>query len=266
MLGSDAVAVVPRTGDSAATLVFVGDDLRRSIVEAAGASTLEELGADALEALGRALRAAPVFLAVIERDLARTRSFGARDPSVFGAYLRDVLPEDPLWRAVRRVGSPVCVLEQHVDRRTLEASRGYREFHRPHDFEHHLAIRIHGAGAMTPGAVVIGMTRGARMHPFDEHDARAVAQALPAFQGAARRLMRARTCDLRAAAKAAGLTRAEHDVASVLMTGASNAGIAAELHVSPETVKTHLSRIFRKLEVGSRTQALLELRRRTIRS
>jgi DNA-binding CsgD family transcriptional regulator len=45
-------------------------------------------------------------------------------------------------------------------------------------------------------------------------------------------------------------------VLQLLGTGATNASLAAELHVSPATVKTHLENIYRKLGARSRAQAV----------
>jgi DNA-binding CsgD family transcriptional regulator len=53
-----------------------------------------------------------------------------------------------------------------------------------------------------------------------------------------------------------GLTRREAEVLERLGTGATNATLATELHVSPATVKTHLENIYRKLGVRSRAQAV----------
>jgi len=53
----------------------------------------------------------------------------------------------------------------------------------------------------------------------------------------------------------AGLTAREGQVLRLVAAGASNARIARELWVSQQTVKFHLSNIFRKLGVANRTQA-----------
>lgn len=53
-----------------------------------------------------------------------------------------------------------------------------------------------------------------------------------------------------------GLTRREAEVLQLLGTGATNATLAGELHVSPATVKTHLENIYRKLGARGRAQAV----------
>ena len=52
-----------------------------------------------------------------------------------------------------------------------------------------------------------------------------------------------------------GLTQRESEILALVVTGASNRGIAAKLIIGEETVKTHLSSIYRKLGVGDRTSA-----------
>ena len=59
-----------------------------------------------------------------------------------------------------------------------------------------------------------------------------------------------------AAQASLGLTRQEMRVLGQLAAGASNKEIARTLGVSPNTVKTHVSSLFGKLEVGRRTQAI----------
>jgi len=57
------------------------------------------------------------------------------------------------------------------------------------------------------------------------------------------------------AAKEAGLTDREIAILSALARGLSNAAIAKELWVAPQTVKFHLTNIYRKLGVANRTEA-----------
>jgi DNA-binding NarL/FixJ family response regulator len=52
-----------------------------------------------------------------------------------------------------------------------------------------------------------------------------------------------------------GLTRREHEILQQVAEGASNGEIAGRLCVTEQTVKFHLSNVYRKLGVANRTQA-----------
>ena len=52
------------------------------------------------------------------------------------------------------------------------------------------------------------------------------------------------------------LTPRERDVLAMISQGFSNKSIARTLEISPETVKTHVKRIFPKLAVNTRTEAV----------
>jgi DNA-binding NarL/FixJ family response regulator len=53
------------------------------------------------------------------------------------------------------------------------------------------------------------------------------------------------------------LTDREREVLIMIARGLSNTAIAAALVLSPATVKTHISRIFAKLDVRDRAQAVI---------
>ena len=57
------------------------------------------------------------------------------------------------------------------------------------------------------------------------------------------------------------LTRREREVASLVAAGHTNKEIAARLFLSERTVESHLSRIFAKLAVSSRSQLASEVAR-----
>jgi DNA-binding CsgD family transcriptional regulator len=58
------------------------------------------------------------------------------------------------------------------------------------------------------------------------------------------------------------VTRAEEDVVALVGQGLTNAQIGARLFVSPRTVETHLSHLYRKLGISSRTALAAEAARR----
>ncbi|MGE2730042.1 response regulator [Mycolicibacterium vaccae] len=53
-----------------------------------------------------------------------------------------------------------------------------------------------------------------------------------------------------------GLTQRESEILALVVNGLTNRAIAAKLVIGEETVKTHLSSIYRKLGVGDRTGAV----------
>jgi DNA-binding CsgD family transcriptional regulator len=58
-----------------------------------------------------------------------------------------------------------------------------------------------------------------------------------------------------------GLTPREHEILGLIAAGLSNREIGEKLFVSENTVKTHSARVFEKMNVGRRTQAVQEGRR-----
>jgi non-specific serine/threonine protein kinase len=62
----------------------------------------------------------------------------------------------------------------------------------------------------------------------------------------------------------AGLTPREREVLALVAGGLSDREVAAALFVGPGTIRSHLTSIFGKLEVGSRTAAIAAARRRGI--
>lgn len=57
-----------------------------------------------------------------------------------------------------------------------------------------------------------------------------------------------------------GITDREFEVLRLLAAGKSNKEIAQGLTLSPNTVKTHVARLFEKLEAARRTEAILKAR------
>lgn len=63
-----------------------------------------------------------------------------------------------------------------------------------------------------------------------------------------------------AAQASLGITERELDVLRKIAAGRSNKQIAGDLNVSLNTVKTHVARLYEKLEASRRTEALLRAR------
>lgn len=59
---------------------------------------------------------------------------------------------------------------------------------------------------------------------------------------------------------ALGITRREHEVLGLIAAGRSNKEIARQLNLSPNTVKTHVARLYEKLQAARRIDAILRAR------
>lgn len=57
-----------------------------------------------------------------------------------------------------------------------------------------------------------------------------------------------------------GISDREFEVLELLAAGRSNKEIAASLNVSPNTVKTHVAKLYGKLQASRRTEAILRAR------
>jgi DNA-binding CsgD family transcriptional regulator len=64
-----------------------------------------------------------------------------------------------------------------------------------------------------------------------------------------------------AAIRSLGLSPRECQILEMLASGASNKELARALGISPNTVKTHVARVYEKLDVDRRIQAVEEARR-----
>ena len=89
------------------------------------------------------------------------------------------------------------------------------------------------------GFVALGLWAGFRLTPR------------PAASGFARN---------EAAIRSIGLTAREFEILELLASGQSNKELARTLGISPNTVKTHVARLYDKLEVQNRVQAIEKAR------
>jgi len=115
-------------------------------------------------------------------------------------------------------------------------------------FQH--AVELYGLLVAVLFAV-LGIWLGMRL----SQPARVDEQAAPPLVEVAAHVPEIVPPETTAAASAAGLSPREVEVLRLVCKGHSNAEIAAELFVSPNTVKTHVSNLLFKLDAKRRTQA-----------
>jgi DNA-binding CsgD family transcriptional regulator len=63
-----------------------------------------------------------------------------------------------------------------------------------------------------------------------------------------------------AAIRSLGLSPRECEILALLASGQSNKALARRLGISPNTIKTHVARVYEKLEVANRVQAIEKAR------
>ena len=155
---------------------------------------------------------------------------------------------DPVSQRVQALRTPTLV-RAVIDPAEFRRSRYFNEFLRPYDTLDGLDLHV------TEGGCEIGdlrIWRSSRTPLFEERDVDLLRLLEPAFAGAFRR-RRQPTPDL-LRAWFPMLTRREADVAAAVAAGHSDRRTAQELGCSEWTVRSHLTHIFAKLGVATRTE------------
>ena len=107
-----------------------------------------------------------------------------------------------------------------------------------------------------PDRVQAALARGATAYVLKSVDVRDLASALrQAIEGTVFQALGVQQDSDGELAGSAGLTKRETAILKAVARGLTNQAIGREFWVSEQTVKFHLRNIFRKLEVGSRTEA-----------
>ena len=107
-----------------------------------------------------------------------------------------------------------------------------------------------------PDRVQAALARGATAYVLKSVDVRDLASALrQAIEGTVFQALGVQQDSDGELASSAGLTKREIAILKAVARGLTNQAIGREFWVSEQTVKFHLRNIFRKLEVGSRTEA-----------
>jgi DNA-binding CsgD family transcriptional regulator len=180
------------------------------------------------------------------------------DPRIFEPRRRDpegwlaCMPDHPTVAHRSRTGDYVTPLtfSDVVSTLAFRRTRMFDEFWKPSDTSYKLSI------AMPVGSdrmIDIGFTRS--LHDFDGRERTILSLMRPRL---ARILRDALLLD---ALSQHGLTTRERDILAQVAAGRSNAQIAAELFLSPGTVRKHLEHVYAKLGIHSRTEAASLVRR-----
>jgi DNA-binding CsgD family transcriptional regulator len=170
-------------------------------------------------------------------------------------YRVRVWAEDPFAPTVAaRTGAPVLTVEDAGGALRF-ANSAYGRHLRRAGLEHQVTLYLRAAGGVR---AMVALFRAQGAPAFDRAEIRVLRQLHPLIE-------QAHACSLGSNVAAEPcptlpeLTRREAEVAALIALGASNAEIATALNVAPVTVKTHLTQIYAKFGVRSRTQLALRL-------
>jgi DNA-binding NarL/FixJ family response regulator len=112
------------------------------------------------------------------------------------------------------------------------------------------------SGADSPALIQAAFRRGACGYILKSIPPRDLASAIrQAVDGTAFHALGLPALEDDTVARLAGLTQREAEIVRAVARGLSNKEIAKELWVSVQTVKFHLTNIYRKLEITNRTEA-----------
>lgn len=232
----------------------------RLIEAVAAADALSELAEDFVPMLEEELGAHGSLLFEFGDD-GRPRGVSGSLAPHLATYNATLFGEDPLQKVLPTIDprQTTVALEEAASFDELRRSVAFHEFYRPLGVERLLGLWPTGQRYGTAGMVGLIVGRPLRERAFGERERRVLEDVLPAVRGllARERRARAHRADVTEVARAHGLTPAEAKILSCLARGLDNKSIAAELHVSEPTVKTHVRRVLEKLGVESRTQAAL---------
>ena len=179
--------------------------------------------------------------------------FPADPQGLWYRYLSAIVEDDPFTPTrVKDYGVTVLALKDFEP----ESCGRYRAFLAEHGLADRADVYLFHAGTIIGQFALL---RGPELPPFGPADLVALRRMQPLLEQAFACTLDPELPELRPALAESGLSEREMDVAELVATGATNGEIARSLHISEATVKTHLTRVYSKVGVRTRTQLALAL-------
>lgn len=211
------------------------------------------LQAHALAAVVALIPSAFAVFASVSRRLSVERAVALQDPRAGGEpypCVADLGDDDPFGpRLLAPSGTTVLALEHVTDRAPEHAAALHAD-----GWGDRLVMYLRLAGTV---AGVVSLLRPLEQPRFSVADASKLRRIQPLLEHVYSTSIEPSGDSSRRVLVDSGLTPREVDVAELVGRGASNAEIARSLHVTEATVKTHLTRIYTKVGVRTRTQLAL---------
>lgn len=242
------MAIVHREPDVETLLDLVGEIM--------GLLDLEELRDGLLQALLRAVPSKWASLNEIGPDRVTAVAAPDLEQHWFDRF-SELGHENPLYqRWVRTLDGRAYRFSDVTTREELEATRLYREVYVPLGVKEQIAFTLPD---ISDQLVAIALSRGDCDYSDGERDFlnRARPFVIQAYRNAiAHSRAREQASPIsKAVLVAHGLTKREAEVLRLIAIGGSNRDVGSHLGVSSRTVQKHLERIFRKLDVTTRSEA-----------
>jgi DNA-binding CsgD family transcriptional regulator len=213
---------------------------------------LLELRAHALSAIAALVPASVHVFLTMSRRLAlqdgvvlQSEPLGVTPRELWHVYAALVRPHDSF--ASERVAARGVV----VGLQDVEISARYDAFLREAGVGDCMTMYLRVSGKVLGG---IWLARSTEQPPFTRRETVTLRRMQPLMQHAYAAAVAPIADGMRDVLRDSGLSAREADVAELVGRGATNLEIARTLHVSEATVKTHLSHIYAKVGVNSRTQ------------
>jgi DNA-binding CsgD family transcriptional regulator len=174
------------------------------------------------------------------------------------------LPEHPLLSYVEATGDgSACRVSDVVSDRQFRSLGLYREFYRPAEVDHQMAFLVPHPGG---GEIAVALNRKGRDFSDEERDVLDLLRPHVAQAAAiAALLSQPVPVNLDQSGDGSLLTPRQTRILQLVADGRPDREVGRMLGISTRTVHAHLQRIYRALEVTSRTEALAQLRERSLR-
>lgn len=251
---------VPRRPVPYSTLIAPEPTFSSQSKALAAPEAAERLKGHALSALTAVAPATSAWYVGIDRRrrsyqviVLQSGRFRTEPAHLWRRYLAGVIEDDP-FTAARLGGSNAAVLA--LKDFEPESSAVYRAFLADQGLADRADVYLYNAGA------VIGqftLLRSPELPPFGSADLGGLRRMQPLLEQAFACTLDPDLPEVRPVLAESGLSEREMDVAELVARGATNGEVARSLHISEATVKTHLTRVYSKVGVRTRTQLALAL-------
>ncbi|WP_270025400.1 helix-turn-helix transcriptional regulator [Solirubrobacter phytolaccae] len=220
----------------------------------------ERLKAHALSALTAVAPATIAWYFAVDRRhrshqaiVLQTARFEIEPAWMWRRYLACVADADPFTAArVESYAATVLALKDFEP----ESCDAYRAYLADQGLADRADVYLFNAGTIV---AQFALLRAPELGPFSTADLSALRRMQPLLEHAFACTLDPEQPTLRPLLADSGLSEREMDVAELVARGATNQEIARSLHISEATVKTHLTRVYSKVGVRTRTQLALSL-------